>query len=122
MKMEINANLPFSWCKFCKKRDLRESTIYEDNEVFEKEHFCENADICEGMAKAMRRETMIRIPGEIGQETLDGSIKMNLRLEAILPKPGTILDNEKWIAEVERQFRDGLDRAIRDIRTKGWPG
>ena len=52
----------------------------------------------------------------------DGSVRMTLRLEAILPKPGTILDNKKWIAEVERQLREGLDRAIQNIRTKGWPG
>lgn len=55
-------------------------------------------------------------------EGVDGSVRLVLRLEAVLPEPGTILDGEKWLAAVERQLREGLERAIRDLKEKGWRG
>lgn len=122
------AKLPFSWCRYCTRADMAANLYFENGEVHTDGEViegcmtaCANAPICEAMIKAMQYETNM-IPS--GKTTIFGSKQLNLRLFAAIQEqePGTVLDDEKWLAEIERQFREGLDRAIRDIRTKGWPG
>ena len=57
MRIEINAELPFSWCKSCTRRDMRTETMIADGEVYDSQTICENAPICEACEKARRSET-----------------------------------------------------------------
>lgn len=49
---QINAQLPFSWCRFCNQMDLKEERFMADGEIYETVRTCENAQICEECEKA----------------------------------------------------------------------
>ena len=52
MEVKITAQLPFSWCQFCNRKDLKTETLIADGEVYESSTICENAPICEACERA----------------------------------------------------------------------
>lgn len=56
---EISVSLPFSWCRFCTRQDLETSRIYADDEIYETENTCKNAEICEACERARKSEQML---------------------------------------------------------------
>ena len=48
--------------------------------------------------------------------------EISVRIFAIMPPVLIVPDPEERCAEVERQLREGLERAIRDLKEKGWRG
>ena len=57
MEVKITAQLPFSWCQFCNRRDLRTETLVADGEVYDSQTICENAPICEACERARNEAT-----------------------------------------------------------------
>ena len=56
MVVKITAQLPFSWCQSCDRRELRTEKLIADGEVYDSQTICENAPICEACEEARRAE------------------------------------------------------------------
>ena len=67
MEIDIKCELPFSWCKFCSKRDLTREELIANGEVYESSTICQNAPICEACERARDEEaetTLVIEPDE----------------------------------------------------------
>lgn len=53
--VEITADLPFSWCRLCKRLDMQTETFFAMYD-FEKTHYCSNASVCEACEQARQAE------------------------------------------------------------------
>ena len=56
--IEISASLPFSWCRFCFRMDMKTDKWIANGQVEEIENVCANADICEACELARVSEKL----------------------------------------------------------------
>lgn len=52
MEVKITAQLPFSWCRICNRKDLRTEKMMANGKVCDSQTICENAPICEACEEA----------------------------------------------------------------------
>ena len=53
---QITASLPFSWCRFCTRMDLKTDRFWVNGKVEEIGNRCSNEQICEACEKARHAE------------------------------------------------------------------
>lgn len=86
MRIEINAELPFSWCKSCTRRDLRTETLTADGEVYDSQTICENAPICEACEKARSAESETTLVIEPDESERTMPTEALLRMQAMIDR------------------------------------
>lgn len=52
MLIKMTVNLPYSWCQYCTRLDLRGIEFREEGNKSVTDHTCANASICEAAQKA----------------------------------------------------------------------
>ena len=87
MEIKISAELPFSWCQFCKRMDMKANRFIANGEVYETTNVCENAPICEACERARAeelRKAAAPKKSEAGQDDAaeEGEVLESLKLGA----------------------------------------
>lgn len=86
MEVKITAQLPFSWCKSCDRRDLRTETMIADGEVYDSQTICENAPICEACERARNEETETTLAIEPDESQKPMPTEAVLRTQAMIDR------------------------------------
>lgn len=86
MEVKITAQLPFSWCRICNRKDLRTETMMANGEVYDSQTICENAQICEACERARNEETETTLVIEPDESKRPIPTEAALRMQAMIDR------------------------------------